>query len=104
MLSSKIRTTVIALVAASGFAAASVVPAVSQAARKDPYRSAQAKQAASKQVVGGLCSETVESLNENLRNLDKAHKEGNTKAMEKFRENANADYKFGYELGCGFTK
>jgi hypothetical protein len=36
--------------------------------------------------------------------VDKAHKEGNTKAMEKFRESANADYKFGYELGCGFTK
>jgi TolA-binding protein len=104
MLSSKIRSTTIALIAASSFAATAVVPAVSQASRVNPYRSAQAKQAAHKQVVGGICSETLESLNEDLRLLEKAHKEENTKEIEKWRTSANADYKFGYELGCGFTK
>ena len=104
MLSSKIRTTVIALVAASGFAAASVVPAVSQASRKNPDRSAQTKQAASKGVVGGVCAEALGALNEALWNLEKAHKEGNAKEIEQQQYNANTDYKMAFDMGCAFTK
>jgi hypothetical protein len=95
---------IVALTAASSFAATAVVPAVSQASRVNPYRSAQAKQAASKQTVGGPCSETLGSLNQDLRNREQAHKEENAKAIEKSRNSANADYKLGYEMGCGFTK
>jgi hypothetical protein len=100
----KTRTTIIALIAASSFAAASVVPAVSQAKPIDPNRGVTTKLALQKQVVKEMCSETLGSLNEDLQNLEKAHKEQNAKEIEKWRASANGDYQFGYEMGCGFAR
>jgi flagellar motility protein MotE (MotC chaperone) len=102
MLSSKIRTTIVALVAASSFAATAVVPAVSQAKPINPYRSVTTKQAMNKKVTAG-CAEARESLNEALRNLDKAHKEENKESIDKYRNIANLEYEFGFEMGCGFA-
>ena len=59
MLTTKIRTTIIALVAASSFAATSVVPAVSQAKPINPYRGVTTKLAVKKQVVGGVCGDSA---------------------------------------------
>ena len=87
-MNTKIRTTIIALVAASSFAATSVVPAVSQAQKIDPNRNASAKRAVSKQVTTG-CAETREALNEALQKLEQAHKEENAEGRKKVRIVAN---------------
>lgn len=102
-MNTKIRATMIALVAASSFATASIAPAVSQAQKIDPNRNASAKRAVSKQVTTG-CAETREALNEALQKLEQAHKEENAEGIEKYRTVANLEYKFGYELGCGFAE
>jgi hypothetical protein len=103
MLSTRIRTTVIALVAASSFAATSVVPAVSQAKPINPYRNAQAKKAASKQVVGGVCGSLGQRYKESLRQLETAHNEEDAAGIKYEREKANEYLGAGYELGCAFA-
>jgi hypothetical protein len=103
MRSSKIRTAAVALIAASSFAATSLVPTVSQAAKINPARQAAAKRAVQKQVVSGVCQELREMLNEDLQRLDAAHRAGNTEEATRERERANDAYKTGYEGGCGFT-
>jgi hypothetical protein len=105
MLSSKIRTIAIAiaLVATSSFAATSLVPTASQAAKINPARNAAAKRAAQKQVLAGPCKELREMLNEDLQRLDAAHQAGNTQEATQERERANDAYKTGYENECGFT-
>jgi hypothetical protein len=103
MLGTKIRTTVIALIAASSFAATAVVPAVSQAKPINPYRSVTTKQAMKKQVTSG-CAEAREYLNEALQKLEAAHKAENTEEINKYRGIANLEYEFGYEMGCGFAQ
>ncbi len=103
MLSSKIRTAAVALVAAAGFAATSVAPAVSQAKPINPYRSVTTKTAVKKQVVSGPCKDLREMLNEDLQRLDAAHRAGNTEEATRERERANEAYKTGYEGECGFT-
>jgi hypothetical protein len=102
-MNTKLRNTIIALLAASSFAATSAVPTVSQAAKINPYRNAQAKKAASKQVTAG-CAEAREALNQALQNLEKAHKEENKAEIEKYRSVANLEYEFGFEMGCGFAE
>jgi hypothetical protein len=102
-MNARIRNTIIALIAASSFAATSAVPAVSQAAKINPYRNAQAKKAASKQVTAG-CAEAREYLNEALQKLEKAHKQENKAEIEKQRSIANLEYEFGFEMGCGFAE
>jgi hypothetical protein len=102
MLSSKIRTAAVALIAASSFAATSVAPAVSQAKPINPYRSVTTKAAVNKKVTAG-CAEAREYLNEALQNLEKAHKEENKENIEKYRGIANLEYEFGFEMGCGFA-
>ena len=104
MLSSKIRTAIVALAAASSFAATAVAPAASQAKPINPYRNVTTKIAVKKQPVSGLCQETREALNEALRNLEQAHKDENAAEVTNWRNAANNTYEFGYELGCGFTK
>jgi len=103
MLSSKIRTIAIALVATSSFAATSLVPTASQAAKINPARNAAAKRAVQKQVVSGVCKELREMLNEDLQRLDAARRAGNTQEATQERERANDAYKTGYEGECGFT-
>jgi hypothetical protein len=103
MLSAKIRTTIIALVAASSFAATSVVPAVSQAKPINPYRSVTTKRAVKKQVVGGVCGTLGQRYNESLKQLDKAHREEDADGIKREREKANEYFAAGYELGCGFA-
>jgi hypothetical protein len=102
MLSSKIRTIAVTLVATASFAATSLVPTASQAAKINPARNAAAKRAVQKQVVSG-CKELREMLNEDLQRLDAAHQTGNTQEATRERERANDAYKAGYENECGFT-
>jgi hypothetical protein len=98
MLSTKIRTTIIALVATSSFAAASIVPAVSQAAKNTGAysKSAESTKAA-------MCHMITEYFNEALQDLAKAHASGDQAAINKARENVNADYLEGYENGCAWA-
>jgi hypothetical protein len=103
MPSSKIRTAAVTLLATAGLAGVSAMPAVSQAKPINPYRSVTTKQAVKKQVVNSHCSELREMLNESLRELDKAHREGNDEGVKTQREQANTEYLIGYENGCGFA-
>ena len=102
MLSTKIRSTAVALAAASGLLAASALPAA-QAKPINPHRSVTTKYAVNKQVVSGPCHELMEMLNESLRELDRAHKAGNDQQVKAQREQANNEYQTGYENGCGFA-
>ncbi len=102
MLSSKIRTAAVTLIA-SGFVAMSFVPAVSQAKPINPYRKVTTTTAVKKQVVSGPCKDLGEMLNEDLQRLDAAHRSGNTEEATRERERANDAYKTGYENECGFT-
>ena len=99
---SKIRSTAVAFVAVSSFIATSALPAA-QAKPIDPHRSVTTKYAVNKKVVNGPCHELMEMLNESLRELDKAHREGNDQGVKAQREQANNEYMTGYENGCGFA-
>jgi hypothetical protein len=104
MLSSKIRTSFIALIAASSFAATSMAPAVSQAKPINPYRGVTTKIATKKQVVGGLCGSLSQRYKESLKQLEKAHKEEDPEGIAREREKANEYFAAGYEFGCGFAQ
>jgi hypothetical protein len=99
---SKIRSTAVVFVAASSFIATSALPAA-QAKPINPHRSVTTKYAVNKKVVSGPCHELMEMLNESLRELDRAHKEGNEQGVKMQREQANNEYMTGYENGCGFA-
>ncbi|HST33363.1 MAG TPA: hypothetical protein VLJ80_07570 [Solirubrobacteraceae bacterium] len=99
---SKIRSTAVVFVAASSFVATSALPAA-QAKPINPHRSVTTKYAVNKKVVNGPCHELMEMLNESLRELDKAHREGNDQGVKAQREQANSEYQTGYEYGCGFA-
>jgi hypothetical protein len=99
---SKIRSTAVVFVAVSSFIATSALPAA-QAKPINPHRNVTTKYAVNKQVVGGHCHELMEMLNESLRELDKAHREGNEEHVKQQREQANSEYQTGYENGCGFA-
>ena len=99
----KTRTAIIALIAASSFAAASVVPAVSQAKPINPYRTATTNQAVKKQVVGGVCGGLGQRYEEFLKQLDRAHTEEDAEGIKHAREKANEYLGAGYELGCAFA-
>ena len=99
----KIRNGIIALVAASSFAATSVVPAVSQAAPINPNRTVAAKQAVKKQVVGGVCGGLAQRFNEFVKQLERAHSEEDPEGIKLARERANEYFAAGFELGCAFT-
>jgi hypothetical protein len=103
MPSTRIRSTVIALIAASSFAAASMVPAVSRAKPINPYRGATTKIATKKQVVGGVCGTLGQRYKESLKQLEKAHSEEDPSGIKREREKANEYFAAGYELGCGFA-
>jgi hypothetical protein len=102
-MTTKIRNGIIALVAASGFAATAVVPAISQAAPIDPNRAVTTKLAVKKQVVGGICGTLGQRYNESLRQLEKAHKEEDSQGIKQERERANEYFAAGFEIGCAFT-
>lgn len=102
-MNTKIRSTVIALVAASSFATVSVVPAVSQAKPINPYRGVSTKAATKKQVVGGICGTLGQRYDESVRQLEKAHKEEDADGIKRERELANEYLGAGYEMGCGFA-
>jgi flagellar biosynthesis/type III secretory pathway protein FliH len=99
---SKIRSTAVVFVAVSSFIATSALPAA-QAKPIDPHRNVTTKYAVNKKVVNGPCHELLEMLNESLRELDKAHREGNDQQVKAQREQANNEYQTGYENGCGFA-
>jgi hypothetical protein len=98
----KIRSTAVVFVAVSSFIATSALPAA-QAKPIDPHRNVTTKYAVNKKVVNGPCHELMEMLNESLRELDKAHREGNDQQVKAQREQANNEYMTGYENGCGFA-
>jgi len=102
MLSKKIRSTAVVFVAVSSFIATPALPAA-QAKPINPHRSVTTKYAVNKKVVNGPCHELMEMLNESLRELDKAHREGNDQQVKVQREQANNEYMTGYENGCGFA-
>jgi hypothetical protein len=102
MFVKKLRSTAVVFVVASSFIATSALPAA-QAKPINPHRSVTTKYAVNKQVVGGFCHELLGMLNESLRELDKAHREGNDAQVKVQREQANNEYATGYENGCGFT-
>jgi hypothetical protein len=104
MLSSKIRTIIITLVAASSFAAASMAPAVSQAKPINPYRGVTTKIATKKQVVGGLCGTLGQRYKETLKQLEKAHAEEDDEGIKREREKANEYFSAGFEFGCSFAQ
>jgi len=99
---SKIRSTAVVFVAVSSFIATSALPAA-QAKPINPHRNVTTKYAVNKKVVNGPCHELMEMLNESLRELDKAHREGNDDQVKAQREQANSEYQTGYENGCGFA-
>jgi hypothetical protein len=99
----KTRTTIIALIAASSFAATAVVPVVSQAKPINPYRNVSTKQAVKKQVVSGVCGSLGQRYNESLRQLETAHNEEDATGIKQEREKANEYLGAGYELGCAFA-
>jgi len=99
---SKIRSAAVVFVATSSFIATSALPAA-QAKPINPHRSVTTKYAVNKKVVSGPCHELMEMLNESLRELDRAHKEGNDEQVKQQREQANNEYQAGYETGCGFA-
>lgn len=99
---SKIRSTAVVFVAVSSFIATSALPAA-QAKPINPHRNVTTKYAVNKKVVNGPCHELMEMLNESLRELDKAHREGNDDQVKAQREQANNEYMTGYENGCGFA-
>lgn len=100
---SKIRTATVVFAASTSFIATAALPAA-QAKPINPHRSVATKIATKKQVVSGPCHELTEMLNESLRELDKAHKEGNEQQVKVQREQANNEYQTGYENGCGFAQ
>jgi hypothetical protein len=102
MFVKKLRSTAVVFIAASSFIATSALPAA-QAKPINPHRSVTTKYAINKQVVNGPCHELMEMLNESLRELDKAHREGNDAGVKTQREQANNEYATGYENGCGFA-
>lgn len=102
MFAKKLRSTAVVFVAASSLIATSALPAA-QAKPINPHRSVTTKYAVNKQVVSGPCHELTEMLNESLRELDKAHREGNEAQVKVQREQANNEYQTGYENGCGFA-
>jgi hypothetical protein len=96
MLSSKIRTTVIALVATSGFAAASMVPAVSQASKNTG--------AYGKSVEANTCHYFLGQFNEALAKLRQDQQSGASDAVIKQdREAANGMLGVGWEEGCAWA-
>ena len=99
----KTRTTIIALITASSFAAASVVPAISQAKPINPYQTASAKRAVNKQVVGGVCGGLGQRYGEFVKQLEIAHSEEDAEGIKHAREKANEYLAAGYELGCAFA-
>jgi hypothetical protein len=98
----KIRSTAVVFAAVSSFIATSALPAA-QAKPINPHRNVTTKYAVNKKVVSGPCHELMEMLNESLRELDRAHKEGNDEQVKAQREQANNEYQAGYESGCGFA-
>ena len=78
---SKIRSTAVVFVAVSSFIATSALPAA-QAKPINPHRNVTTKYAVNKKVVSGPCHELMEMLNESLRELDRAHKEGDDEQVK----------------------
>ena len=103
MPSTKIRTVILALVASVSVASATVAPAVSQAAKIDPYRNAYAKQQANKQPVTDECGSVAAIYNADIRELAAAHEAKNKVGVEVFREAANDRYQEAFDMGCGWA-
>jgi hypothetical protein len=102
MLRSQIRTSIVALVATSSFAAMSVVPTVSQASKNTGAYSKSAE-ATKKRDQAIMCQSALDSLNADLQALANAHASGDQAAINKAREEANSDYLWGYEGGCAWA-
>ncbi len=103
MPSTKIRTVTLALVASLSVASATLAPAVSQAAKSDPYRNAYAKQQLNKAPVTDECDSIANIYNADIRELAAAHETKNKLGIETFREAANDRYQEAYEAGCGWA-
>ncbi len=103
MLSTKTRNVIIALAASVSVASATVAPAVSQAAKSDPYRNAYAKQQMNKAPVTDECGSLANIYNADVRELAAAHETKNKVGIETFREAANDRYQEAYEQGCDWA-
>jgi hypothetical protein len=102
MLSTRLRTTIIALVASLSFTAASVVPSISQASKNTGAysKSSEAKKA---QEQAWLCHQMLGMMNEDLQALGNAHAAEDQAAINDAREKVNGDYLMGYENGCAWA-
>ena len=92
MLSTKTRTTIVALVASLSFAATTVAPAVSQARPKSPTT----KKVTLRQVCNGL-ADPMHNAEEEARNYEKA---GDTKNAEASWAAANVYFEVWGDNGC----
>ena len=92
MLTTKIRTTIITLVAASSFACASVVPAVSQASRS------------TKSFHETICDNFFENFAKDVNKADRLYKaEGNSTAFKEALAEAKAELGSGAANGCDWA-
>ncbi len=103
MLTAKTRTAILALAASVSVALTAMAPAVSQAAKIDPYRNAYAKQQANKAPVTDECGSLATIYNADVRELAAAHESGSKVGVETFREAANDRYQEAFEMGCGWA-
>ena len=100
MLTTKIRTAIIAVVAISGFAAASVVPAVSQATKNTGAYSKSVEA-----MKGNDCHFLLEAFNESLFKLRLDEKNGASDAQIKLdRLGANGMLGEGWREGCAWAR
>lgn len=95
MLSTKIRTTIIALIAASSFAVASTAPAVSQAAKNT--------EGFSKSSESKFCSYTWGLFESYVNKADAAHKAGNLQATRERLNEAQETVNNAKAEGCGWA-
>ena len=102
MLITKTRTTIIALVAAFSFAAASMVPTVAQA-RKYVYERAKQSALDNAVVAGPACDNLRVGYNFDLAELEKAHARKDDFGIKFWRNEANGDYNQAYGMGCGWA-
>jgi hypothetical protein len=99
MLTTRIRTTIIALVASSGFAAASMVPAVSQASKNTGAYSKSVEA-----MKGNACHFLLEQFNESLFKLRQDEKSGASDAqIKQDRDGANGMLGEGFVEGCAWA-
>jgi hypothetical protein len=102
MPSTRIRTTIIALVAAGSITAASMAPTVSQAAKNNGSYG-RSGEAAKRKQQEQYCGEIHQLWNEVVGLEHEAAKEGNDDAEIEMLDLAGKTYELGKSQGCGWA-